>query len=232
MEDDERGGGPNALSPNSQHRLKRALCNKRFVTPNRLAAKPNAHPDTIGNTAKNLLQMKVKYRVRQTHVSLGYRVQWAKARKNKPFKYWGRWLWSDEKWFFLVCKESGEWVWVMEDDVANEVRYVSEDKKPYKQLADGMGRHLLRWQDSTAHLPSRHEGRQGGIHVLHGAGPQQALLPTIIDKKYLYPSGPPHDGIYNSICNCARRCTGSPSQRDHERDQGLAEGRAPEGLVC
>ena len=74
--------------------------------------------------------VKVKYSVRQTQASLEYRVKWATERKNKPLKYWKWWLWSDEKWFFLVCKKSGEWVWVLEDDVDNEVRYVPKDKKP------------------------------------------------------------------------------------------------------
>ena len=57
--------------------------------------------------------------------------------QNAPLETWKKWVWSDEKWFYLVCKKSGETVWVMEDDLENEAVYIPKDKKPSKVMVWG-----------------------------------------------------------------------------------------------
>jgi hypothetical protein len=193
VNDQPKYGRPHAISPPSVKRLKRALQNKRFVTPAHLAARFHCSPATINRTARDLCKLrpvKVLYRARQTAVSLGNRVRWATEHRNKPASYWRRWVWTDEKWFYLVCKKSGEWVWVAEDDLTNECRYVPKDKKPWKIMVwagisfDGRtGLHMFETDGSVDSIEYQH-------------GVSSALLPAIGDPQYLFPNGAPDHPVF------------------------------------
>eukprot|EP00656_Telonema_subtile_P039366 TRINITY_DN44484_c0_g1_i1.p1 TRINITY_DN44484_c0_g1~~TRINITY_DN44484_c0_g1_i1.p1 ORF type:complete len:332 (+),score=66.97 TRINITY_DN44484_c0_g1_i1:78-1073(+) len=193
VSDKPRPGRPHAISPKSQKRLKRALQNRRFVTPARLAPKFGCSARTIARTGRDLIKLrpvKVQYRCRQSAKSLANRVAWAVARKDKPAEYWQRWVWTDEKWFYLVCKKSGEWVWVAEDDLQNECRFVPKDKKPAK---------IMVWAGIS------YDGRTS-LHMFETDGSidqheyqyamEQALHPAIEDGKYLFPEGQPDGAIF------------------------------------
>ena len=135
-EDDARSGRPAKLTGKQQAQLKRALQNRRFATPSKLAHKFGVCEQTVRNRvrAAGLKPVKVSKRCRQSEEQRAYRVEWGQARKREGLAYWKRWVWSDEKWFFLVCKKSGEWVWVAEDDLGNDCRYVPKDKHPTKVM--------------------------------------------------------------------------------------------------
>lgn len=186
--DQPRSGRPVALSPQSQQRLKKALQNRRFVTPARLAPKFGVSPNTIRSTARDLLKLKpvkVLYRCRQGKGVPEYRVKWCKDKVDRPLSYWQEWIWSDEKWFWLVCRKSGEYIWVAEDDLENEARYVPKDKHPQKLMVWAAisydGRSGLHWFDPGTKVDS----------VEYQWAVEQAMLNCLDDPQYLFPNGVP-----------------------------------------
>jgi hypothetical protein len=40
-----------------------------------------------------------------------FRVEWCKRHLENKTDF-RNWVFSDEKWFFLVCKKKNEWVWL------------------------------------------------------------------------------------------------------------------------
>ena len=188
----ERPGRPPIISGAKAKRLQRALANKRFATPARLAAKFGASKWTLRRSARRekLVPVKVSARCRLSEAQRLYRLEWCRERKNKDASYWERWVWSDEKWFYLVCKKSGEYVWVYDDDMHNECRYIPRDKHPTKVLV---------WAAISA------SGRSG-LHVFPTDAKvdaveyqycmDQCLLPAIEDPEYLFPDGVPDQWVY------------------------------------
>jgi hypothetical protein len=111
------------------------------------------------------------------------RVRWCEARKNKPPEYWKRWVWTDEKWFYLVCKKSGEWIWLAEDDVNNEARYVPRDKHPTKVMVWAG----ITYDGRTSLYVFETTGKIDSAEYVHAVG--SALLPGICDPEYMFPEG-------------------------------------------
>lgn len=191
-EDEPRSGRPTALPAPARLRLQKALQNKRFVTPAKLAGSFGVHPQTIRRTARDLglVPVKLQHRCRQSEKQRVYRVEWAETRKAKTAASWRTWVFSDEKWFYLVCRKSGEWVWVAQDDHLNEARYIPRDKNPTKVMV---------WAAIS------YDGRSS-LHVFPAKTKvdsheyqycmQEALLPAIQDKEYLFPGGTPRKWVY------------------------------------
>jgi transposase len=136
VDDEKRSGAPAKITGRTAERLRKALKNKRFATPARLAHSFSVTPQTVRNAARRLKlrPVKMQYRHRQSEAQRAYRMEWCTLRRNKSLSYWKQWVWSDEKWFYLVCRKSGEWIWVAEDDLENEVRYLPKDKHPSKVM--------------------------------------------------------------------------------------------------
>jgi hypothetical protein len=188
-----RSGRPLKLTPKALERLKKALQNQRFVTPARLAPKFGVSQSTIRRNAHDLCKLKpvkVLYRCRQRKGVPEYRVSWCKDKVDKPLSFWKDWIWSDEKWFWLVCKKSGEWIWVAEDDLENEARYVPKDKHPTKLMVWAAisydGRSALHWFEPGTKVDATEY--QWAV--------EQAMLNCLDDPEYLFPGGVPKKAVF------------------------------------
>ena len=191
-DDDQRSGAPLKITGKHARRLRAAIQNKRFVHLSSLARKMGVCKQTLLSTAHRmkLKPVKVRWRCRQSEKQKQYRLDWCKARISKGLDYWRTWVWSDEKWFYMVCKQSGEWVWVAEDDLENEARYVPKDKHPTKVMV---------WAAMS------YEGKSS-IHIFDDSIKvnsaeyqkciEEALLPSLSDPDYLFPGGQPRSWIF------------------------------------
>lgn len=191
-DDEEREGRPRKLDKRDQRKLRLLLQNQRHATPAKVAAKLECAPMTVHREAKRLglVPVKVTHRCRQSEAQRLYRIEWGEERKALGLDYWRKWVFSDEKWFYLVCKRSGEYVWVSKDDLQNEIRYVPKDKHPTKVMVwagiSYEGRTSLHVFPSDAKVDS----------VEYQYCMSEALIPAITDTDYLFPGGVPAQWIY------------------------------------
>ena len=119
----DREGRPPALTEKQLAQVEKDLKNVRFATTRKVGSKHGVAHSTIARSAKKLLKLqpvKVSYRILMSQKHRDNRIAWAEKRLTKDIEYWKKWVFSDEKWFYLVCKKTGEWIWVSEEYLETE----------------------------------------------------------------------------------------------------------------
>jgi hypothetical protein len=91
---------------------------------------------------------------------------------------------------FTLCARSGEWVWVDENDMNNECRYVPKNAHPQKVMVWCAISYCGR---SSIHLFPQDEKVD---QVAYRDCLEKALLPSISDREYLFPNGEPDSWVF------------------------------------
>ena len=118
--DAPRAGRPRMLDTKQQRKLRKAINKQRGTTPGELAPRFNCTTRTLQRECRRigLKPFKGRFKPRITEKQKRFRLQWAKHHKKARTDF-KKWVFSDEKWFFMVCESKNQVIWCDQDEMTD-----------------------------------------------------------------------------------------------------------------